>query len=59
MTQRVFPKHDRLLECEGKTRYQSRRAALTGKRLLATKGELVHPYFCKFCASWHVGHGEI
>lgn len=41
--------------CDGKVPHESEGAAYAHARYL---GSAMHPYSCKFCAFWHIGHGR-
>lgn len=51
-------KQTRAKSCTGKHRHNSRFDALYHiKRLRKKDGAVrMHPYKCKFCKMWHVGH---
>lgn len=48
----------------GKTRYSSERAAMADIRAMQRHGKgrvyegRLHPYVCRECRCWHVGHTE-
>lgn len=51
---------DRIVECEGKERYESAGAArlvLDSRRRIKGKGagRRLLPYRCAFCHGWHIG----
>lgn len=42
--------------CDGKASHASRGAALIAMKKTSARG--LEPYRCKFCRSWHLGHGK-
>lgn len=43
--------------CAGKTRFPSRRAAKARANKIRTSGgDHMHPYQCRNCQQWHLGH---
>jgi hypothetical protein len=40
----------------GKSGYESERAAGFAVRQARQKGENTHPYYCRACYRWHIGH---
>lgn len=42
--------------CTGKVRHANIAGAYAHARELKKRGEIVRPYYCKFCGGCHVGH---
>ncbi len=57
MTTETHAEWDRSRGCDGKRRFVARREAARVASMFRRQGHTgVHPYRCRHCATWHIGH---